>query len=457
MKYYILLFLFFFINNTYAQNISAQQAQSDIIFLQQALADAHPGNEFAINNAIRLLHTLQSKITDSIGIRSFYKEIRYYTTMVNCVHTYTETIKMDLPPIKPNYFPFDVFIDGRKLFLIKQLGDTISNITLPLEVVSINAVPTAYLIDKMWHYRSSDGNLITTNNSYTKDYGYFFLAGFLNYPDSFIVTVKNPDRTFKIASIQSKPVQEVVELNTLLFEMEDCKFYRLNNDTAIYVLDINGFPDHKYSAFYKSVFNYIESNKVNNLVIDLRDNLGGNRNNLTEFLGYFLDSVQTYHMTKKTGAAKPYVDKRTYFLQMLKFNVGEFYRCKYENGYATFTYKIKPHKYRYEGNLYVLVNGKSASASGITAAYLRRYTDAVLIGEETAGGLNGNNGGSYCKLILPNSTIQIQFPIFHLSHDFFYDYPYTGVMPDFEITYSAEEIINYADKEMLLVKKMCQQ
>lgn len=26
-------------------------------------------------------------------------------------------------------------------------------------------------------------------------------------------------------------------------------------------------------------------------------------------------------------------------------------------------------------------------------------------------------------------------------------------MPDFEITYSAEEIINYADKEMLLVKK----
>lgn len=86
MKYYILLFLFFFINNTYAQNISAQQAQSDIIFLQQALADAHPGNEFAINNAIRLLDTLQSKITDSIGIRSFYKEIRYYTTMVNCVY-----------------------------------------------------------------------------------------------------------------------------------------------------------------------------------------------------------------------------------------------------------------------------------------------------------------------------------------------------------------------------------
>jgi len=30
-------------------------------------------------------------------------------------------------------------------------------------------------------------------------------------------------------------------------------------------------------------------------------------------------------------------------------------------------------------------------------------------------------------------------------------------MPDFEITYSAAEIINYADKEMLLVKKMCQQ
>jgi hypothetical protein len=112
---------------------------------------------------------------------------------------------------------------------------------------------------------------------------------------------------------------------------------------------------------------------------------------------------------------------------------------------------MKPHKQQYNGKVYVLINGKSASASGITAGYLNAYCNAVLIGEEAAGGNNGNNGGSYSRLILPNSKVNIRFPVFHLKHNYAQTDDTGGVLPDYTTTYSVFEIMDQLDKEMDIV------
>jgi hypothetical protein len=445
----ILICFFCFSTSIFSQKVSKQEAQEDITYLQEALTNGHPGSKKEIEQTVQTLEGFKNSITDSVEVRQFFRDIRYCVTYLNCAHTTAEKVNQSLSSLKLNLLPFDIAIVDGKLFLIG--GDSLHELNFPLEVISVNNKPAAQLVDLLWHYRGSDGNLITTNNSYVKDYGYFFLAGLLGYPDTFSIMTKGNPKPLLVGAIESKQPKDNNITASPIFSFEDCRFYQNNIDTSIYILDIDGFADRKYASFYKNVFDYIEEKNIQHLVIDLRDNLGGNRYHVSNLLGYFLDSTQQYQLIKTNGAAAKYADFKIIFLQFLRFNIAEFYHCKYRDGQAIFTYNMKPHKQQYNGKVYVLINGKSASASGITAGYLNAYCNAVLIGEEAAGGNNGNNGGSYSRLILPNSKVNIRFPVFHLKHNYAQTDDTGGVLPDYTTTYSVFEIMDQLDKEMDIV------
>ncbi|HRG26441.1 MAG TPA: S41 family peptidase [Chitinophagales bacterium] len=438
--------------SAFSQKISREEAQADIIFLQEALTNGHPGSKKEITQTVQALEGFKNSITDSIDLRPFFRNVRYCVTQLNCVHTAVDKIDRPLNSLPLNLLPFDFAIDEGKLFLIG--GDSTYTINYPVEVVSVNKTPSSQLVDMLWHYRSSDGNLITTNNSYVPEYGYYFLASLLGFPDTFSIQLAGKTKPIIAPAVLKKQTTPPVVSITSIYAFEDCRFYRSLEDSSVYILDIDGFANHRFRPFYKDVFNYLAKNNITNLVIDLRDNLGGNRNNVSNLLGYFLDSTQHYQLIKTNGAASQYADFKIIFLQFLRFNIAEFYRCKYNNGQATFTYNMQPHKQQYRGKIYVLINGKSASASGITAGYLNQYCQAVLIGEEAAGGNNGNNGGSYARLILPNSKVNIRFPVFHLKHDYATSDDTGGVLPDITTTYSLQEIMQQVDKEMRVVYEL---
>lgn len=449
---FILIYFFCCSSFVFGQKISKEAAHEDIEYLQEALTNGHPGSKKEIEQTVQILNGFKQSITDSVELRQFFRDLRYCITYLNCAHTSAERVDQQLPPIKTNLLPFDIAIVESNLYLIG--GESDYNLNYPIEVVSINKKPAPQLVDLLWHYRSSDGNLITTNNSYAKDYGYFFLAGVLGYPDTFVISYKGSAKPLIVPAIASKTPKNNIVTPPSIFSFEDCRFYRNETDSNIYILDIDAFANHKYKSFYKDVFDYIEKNNIQHVVIDLRDNLGGNRYNVSDLLGYFLDSTQQYQLIKNNGAAAKYANFKIMFLQFLRFNIAEFYHCKYQNGQAIFTYNMKPHNQQYDGNLYVFINGKSASASGITAGYLNTYCNAILIGEEAAGGNNGNNGGSYARLILPQSKINIRFPVFHLKHDYAINDDTGGVTPDINTTYSVMELMLQVDKEMEVVHQL---
>ena len=448
----LLISMICLLQSVYSQKISREEAQADVTFLQEALTNGHPGSKKEITQTVQALEGFKNSITDSVDLRPFFRNVRYCVTQLNCVHTAVDKINRPLNTLQLNLLPFDFAIDEGKLFLIG--GDSTYTINYPAEVVLVNKTPSSQLVDLLWHYRSSDGNLITTNNSYVPDYGYYFIASVLGFPDTFSIQLAGKTKPIIAPAVLKKQTTPQVDSITSIYAFEDCRFYRSRDDSSVYILDIDGFAKHWFKPLYKNINNYLEKNNINNLVIDLRDNLGGNRNNVSNLLGYFLDSTQQYQFIKTNGAASQYADFKIIFLQFLRFNIAEFYRCKYNNGQATFTYNMRPHKLQYDGNVYVLINGKSASASAITAGYLNQYCKAILIGEEAAGGNNGNNGGSYARLILPNSKIDIRFPVFHLKHDYATSDDTGGVLPDITTTYSLQELIQQVDKEMDVVYEL---
>ncbi len=453
----MILFTIIFVTTISAQNISWAQQKRDLVFLSDAIKNAHPASEKDKLNCLHLIDSISGIIPDSINIKEFHFQIKEIIGGLHCAHTSSRKTPGEQPyEIKNNFFPFSVAAMHDTLYLIQYYNDSSIVLSKPLAVESINNVPSNLLIRFAYNYMTSDGNMETTGNSYLKDFGYYFIAEYLGFPDKFSVTFKTANGIVQTLEVPAKntaipKINNDSSGNTIL-TMEDARFYSLFADTLIQVLDIDGFADHKYKKFYSGIFEYLENSEINNLVIDLRDNLGGNRDNATELLGYFLPKEQYYQLIKESGVAKPYADKKILFLQFLKFNIGSFYRAKYKDGFATFTYPIKLAENQFKGNVYVLVNGKSASAAGYVAAYLQFYTDAIIIGEETAGGFYGNNGGSYTSVTLPESHIEIRFPVFRFKHNFAPENRSGGIIPSVIIDHDPIDIFNGTDDEMLYLK-----
>ncbi len=64
-------------------------------------------------------------------------------------------------------------------------------------------------------------------------------------------------------------------------------------------------------------------------------------------------------------------------------------------------YRYKPKKDRFDGQIYVLTDGYTASASTMVTSWLKQHSKALFIGQQPGGGYNGNNGG-FAEVTLPN-------------------------------------------------------
>src|SRR5205814_2748455 len=105
------------------------------------------------------------------------------------------------------------------------------------------------------------------------------------------------------------------------------------------------------------------------------------------------------------------------------------------------TFRMKRNPYR--GNIYVLINGMTASAGAEFASILRAHKKGIFIGEETGGDYNGVNGFDRTFLRLPNSKIGVSIagwrsvmawtPSRNIGH---------GVLPDYEVQPTLEDLIS---------------
>jgi C-terminal processing protease CtpA/Prc len=117
-------------------------------------------------------------------------------------------------------------------------------------------------------------------------------------------------------------------------------------------------------------------------------------------------------------------------------------------GTAFITNVTYPKKERYNGNIYLLIDGFTASSACFLAANLKYKANAICLGQETAGGETGCNANSFQTLVLPNSKIKIQFPIFRFNNQIAIPENHQGIIPDYYIDYSANSYLQNKDLEI---------
>ena len=180
-------------------------------------------------------------------------------------------------------------------------------------------------------------------------------------------------------------------------------------DQAAY-LNPGGFGGdlEKYMHFIDSAFTEIKKHKSKNLIVDLRNNPGGDDVFSDYLVSYFANKPfkWTSKFTLKTSKLlKEHTRQNndtttTYSKEILAHDNGEIYEYPFKD------YQPQPRAKRFTEKVYILVNRQSHSQSTVTAAQIQDYGFGTIVGEET-----GEYPTLYASVFyysLPNTDVTVQ-------------------------------------------------
>ena len=178
-------------------------------------------------------------------------------------------------------------------------------------------------------------------------------------------------------------------------------------------------------------FHQIRKKKAMHLILDLRDNQGGDVENGSLLVSHLMDTsftlVTANYKIKNAQSDKP--EER--FMKTVGTSMGP----------------QQPDTNPFNGRLLVLINGGSFSNSGIVSAALAHYRRGEFIGEETGGNRNiicGDAEGDK----LPHTGIAFEIPtLIYELHDRQHNEGH-GTIPQYEISSNIIEIISNTDATM---------
>ncbi|MEP7255701.1 MAG: S41 family peptidase, partial [Ferruginibacter sp.] len=255
-----------------------------------------------------------------------------------------------------------------------------------------------------------------------------------------------------------EPVQrdKAVSRQKRLLDMRSLAIDTANN-TAI--ITLNTFSSGGLRKFYRQTFRYIRKTGIANVVLDLRSN-GGGRINLSTLLTKYVSrrpfkvADTSFAVTKSLRPFTRHI--KNGFIN----NLGLFFLTKKnKDGLYHFghwerkLYKPKNVNH-FSGDLYVLINGSTFSASAIFCNAVKGQPGITLVGEEAGGGWYGNNGILIPDITLPNTRLRVRLPLFRLVQYKHVVKDGRGVPPDIFIGTSYTALLKGVDKKMQVVMGM---
>jgi hypothetical protein len=417
--------------------------------------------------------------------RDFYNLLTILTDYEGSVHngTYWSEKLWKSVKIEPKgYFPLPLkIIEGKLLVNIES-----KIIPLGSEIISINNHNKEQLLRELGKYYTTDGinttgKKIGIDKHFSKYYRYNF-----GLKDEFKVAYKKPllnkNQSRILRSVSCKKYyrnfvnRHSLKLDNQLYEdIKESDYYSLKKiDSRTAALTINSFSlgsgsdkNHlKYKHFLDSVFVDLNYNKFENLIIDIRNNGGGDKPNDMVTLSYLVNSPQKEIRTAWIGFTEsiPYwkylqIDIPFYLKPFAKRKLKKIMKkelptVKNNKRYYRDIKTYQPNENRFKGQVYLLTGPFVASAASLFASMVASNTNAIVIGEETSGGYYGHNGSFPVEYKLPKSNFTTDFSIVNLTQDVKKKetQPFgRGIIPDYNIPQTYEGFINNKDTQMNFV------
>ncbi len=335
-------------------------------------------------------------------------------------------------------------------------------------VTSVNGVSNKEQIKKMFSYLPQDG--------YADNVNYIRLSG--NFP-YYHRNIYGTSKTYHVTYLDSLGKEQKAELPLFVPVKDSTKkdgkepkpdvpkvnkllAYRslsIDSSGKMATLTVNTFSKGKLRSFFRRSFRELRKKNVQNLVLDLRSNGGGNVSSSTLLTKYISKSPfkvadSAYAVSRSLGPYTRYI-RHGFFNNIELFFIGTKKKDgKYHVGLLERKIYEPKKKNHFNNKVYVLINGPTFSAAALFCNAVKGQAGMTLLGEETGGGWHGNSGIMIPDIVLPHSKNTVRLPLFRLVQYNHVPKTGTGVIPDIYIGTSYEALLKGYDYKMKVVRDM---
>jgi len=429
---------------------SKADLEKDLMFFHEKLPSIHPlfldkdfkgkwENEFAA--AIRLLK-------DSMTQNEFYLISAPLLAYLNDSHSNF------LCPVdqRKKYmmeggssFPFSVKLDENRIFVTEYYGEGSLLFKGCEEMVQKNDIASTNIIFEM--QKLVGGKSLPVKNLTIEMYFRTYLWMIFGFEKDYQLVLRNDSHQLSNIFVNGITNEQFLK-NRKRYTPPKTEQYSISieEDEKTSVLTIRSFSDlNGFCAFADSAFRVIAEKKVENLIIDIRGNLGGRSIVVDSLMNYLTNKPYNQYQKIETLISN---DLKAYYKEkypekydeIKDFVIGELYSSSDEMVY--------PHnsKFRFSGKLFLLTDNKTSSAAATFSGVCKELKLSVIVGEETGG--TTEYFGDFWFLTLPSTGLQ-----FHLSPKRFVQYGGTdlkrGVFPDFLVSNKSDSIMDFTKKLIL--------
>ena len=369
-------------------------------------------------------------------------------------------------------------LDGRDKLPLKMtlvqgrwlvLASAVPSLRAGDEVVSVDGVAAAAMVERLMPYLRADGS---SDGKRLRQLGHDrFDYSQLDMLWPLLVPPKSGAFTLGVRRGGVGAVQEVrVDATTLsardaaltaqgIAAKSEAWALRIDGDIARWVLPTFSFWRAKFD-WKRSIadgFAELNAKRVPTLVIDIRDNEGGDGAIGGELLSYLVreplrftsdQSISAYE--RAPYALARYLDTWDYGFfdrtgQVDRITDGTAAGLWRVRSRAARVQTIEPVAGRYNGRVFLLVGPENSSATYQFASLTQQAQAATLVGQRTGGNRRGLNGGELCWVVLPNSGASVDIPL--LAAGYTADTPDASVVPEIAVERRFEQVAGGRDAE----------
>lgn len=450
---------------------SINSLQQDFELLRGALEESHAGIYWYRTKAEmdKAFNTAYQSLDHEMTELEYYRILAPLISKIGCGHTWIATTEATQQKIWEHgkVLPLKLKFIENEAYCLQNNSNDSTSIQIGDQILSINKYSIDSLLMLSKKFSHGDGFIEVgkwriLDNAFNQ-----FFTLFIEQPDEYRIEFKKNDGRVREVIIQPLTLTDIESISKRRYpdnrkkEVENINLKFIGNNTAA-LLRVKEFSDWKikrkkipFDKELKKSFKKVDSSKTKNLIIDLRDNDGGNEkyglllfSYLTDkpFIGYKQIDFRATHFSYRKYSNAHWIEYSLFktMLRHKKINDSTYLLI---NDKATSTHK--PNENSFRGRIYVLTNRGSFSTTSDFTALVKSNKMGVFVGEETGGSYLGNTSNYSFLITLPNTKIKVNIPVARYQNNVTLEGNFgRGTIPDYKVRYSIDEIIQGIDKEL---------
>lgn len=428
------------------QYISTQKAKEDLDFLITNIEEVHynPYFKYSKNEIYHTLNQIKTQFSpDSITYKSYIASGMKLTAMMSGGHTALDwQSAFVIPEIKSElYIPFSGQLDSNNQ-QFKVTHSAQPDIAVGTHVKSVNGVNMTSLFKECMTY-------IGGIEGFKKAYCEKIFPLYLFFTDQIKAPYQFELNTGETITHQGLNFSDLVSFLNQKIPAKKYTFEIIEGDIGL--ITYNKCENYNsFQRFLKKTFKEIQKKHIQKLIIDIRNNTGGNSSLNQLLLSYITQKPfrqASGRYWKVSEQAKAWYESHPVYQKLF----GQEFMNEYMNAanqsiikdaYSSLHQPTKPKNY-YEGQTCFLIGPNTFSSANFLADAVKTYQLSTLIGSST--GELTNDFGEQLSIQLPHSGLTLYVSsTYDIGANGNPDV-YEAVQPDIEVK---QEVLKYAVKWM---------